>query len=307
VRILSYNVENLFDDRSSGREYPEFQGERWNRELYPRKLAVLGRAIRRSCRGGPEVVALQEVESEAALLDLRDRALAQMGYRYAVFAAGAPQGAGQEAITSVAVLSRLPVLASRVHQTGSFQGMAQRPILELALDIAGLRLTVFNGHWKSKIGGVEATEEGRRRSAEVLARRLRVILEAEPLAEVVVAGDLNRNLEELAGPPLAVAAERRRAGLSESGVLLYSPWYELPPPARGSAVHQRRWQTPDHFLLAPGLLDEQGLSYRPGGFRVVRLSFLVHPDSRFPRRFDAQGVRGASDHLPLLLQIVRVR
>ena len=95
LRVLSYNVENLFDDTSSGREYLEFRGPRWNDELYPRKLAALSRAIRRSCRGGPDVVLLQEVESEQALLDLRDRGLARLGYRQAVLAlhaAGAEQG-----------------------------------------------------------------------------------------------------------------------------------------------------------------------------------------------------------------------
>jgi len=315
VRVLSYNVENLFDDRASGREYPEFRGSRWNQELYPMKLAAVGRAIRRSCRGGPDVVVLQEVESETALLDLRDRALGQLGYRYAVFAAGSadgfPQSGESALVTSVAALSRLPVRRSRLYEPGSHEGRAQRPILELELELQGRTLILFNSHWKSKIGGVEETEAGRRLSAQTLARRLRVVLTADPLAEVIVAGDLNLNLEELTGRPLAAAADRRRAGLSAEGVVLYDPWYELSYPERGSATYRGRWQTPDHFLLAPGLLDEQGLSYRPGSFRVVRLPFLVHADSGHPRRFDFDGSGaargapvGASDHLPLLLEIV---
>jgi endonuclease/exonuclease/phosphatase family metal-dependent hydrolase len=299
-------VENLFDDTSSGQEYPEFRGPRWNDELYPRKLAALSRAIRRSCRGGPDVVLLQEVESEQALLDLRDRGLARLGYRQAVFAPdstpAAGAGAGAEPITRVAVLSRLPVRRTRLYQTGTFQGAVQRPILEVELEVHGRTLILFNSHWKSKVGGAPATQAGRRLSAEVLARRLRAILGDDPAAEVVVAGDLNLNLEELGSPPLLATAERRRAGLSKAGVRLYDPWYELPYLERGSAVYQGSWQTPDHFLLAPGLLDERGLTYRAGGFRVVRLPFLVHAGSGFPRRFEADS--GTSDHLPLLLEIV---
>jgi endonuclease/exonuclease/phosphatase family metal-dependent hydrolase len=267
------------------------------------------------------VVVLQEVESEAALLALRDRSLRGLGYRHAVFARGPAASPSREeprvgVVTSVGVLSRLRVVRSRLYDPGRFQGSTLRPILEVELELGGRTLTVFNSHWKSKIGGVEATEAGRRLTAATLVRRLRVMLAADPRAEVVVAGDLNLNLEELAAPgqPLLPAAAAAETGLTDSGVRLYDPWYELAPAKRGSAVYAGRWQTPDHFLLAPGLLDEEGFQYRPGDFRVVRLPFLVHLESGFPRRFDPAGSPaaeradpGCSDHLPLLLEIVLAR
>ncbi len=86
ITILSYNVENLFDDVDNGTEYPDYRPERggWSRELFQRKVARIAEAIRKSVPGGPDVVALQEVENLHALQVLRDQGLRGQGYREAV-------------------------------------------------------------------------------------------------------------------------------------------------------------------------------------------------------------------------------
>ena len=280
VDILSYNVENLFDDRDSGLEYPEFRGKRWSGEQYSAKLAAVARAIRSSCPGGPDLVALQEVESERALADLRDRHLAGLGYRHLVFV---PQPG---AVTGVAFLSRLPVRRTRALAVGELDGEALRYIVEIEVESRGRRLLVLNNHWKSKTGGVEKTSAGRRAAADILARRVRRALAEDPGADLLALGDFNENLEEL-------EPWTREAGL-------YDPWVELTPERRGSAVFRGVWQTPDHALLSPGLQDERGFIYRRGGFRVVRPDYLLEAKTGFPRRFAAGG---ASDHLPLLLRL----
>jgi endonuclease/exonuclease/phosphatase family metal-dependent hydrolase len=228
-------------------------------------------------------VALQEVESAKALADLRDRHLADLGYRQIVFV---PQPG---AATGVGFLSRPEVIRVRAHAVGFFDGEELRYILELDLEHRGRRLVVLNNHWKSKTEGVQETEPGRKAAAEVLARRVGRILAEEPAADLLALGDFNQNLEEL-GP------WSREAGLLD-------PWVEVPPERRGSAVFRGKWQTPDHVLLAPGLLDRQGFSWSRGVFRVVRPGFLLEQRTGFPRRFAAGG---ASDHLPLLLRL-RVR
>jgi endonuclease/exonuclease/phosphatase family metal-dependent hydrolase len=278
--VLSYNVENLFDDRDGGLEYPDYRGERWGPERYAGKLAAVARAIRASCPGGPDLAALQEVESERALEDL-GRRLEPLGYRYRVFV---PQPG---AVTGVAFLSRLPVLRTRALSVPAPEGPAQAPlrhIVEIEVECRGHTLRVLNNHWKAKTEGVRETEPQREAAAEVLARRLARILAEDPAADLLVLGDFNRNLEELDG-------WSRAAGL-------HDPWLGLPPERRGSAVHRGAWQTPDHVLLAPGLRDRRGFRWPQGAFRVVRPPFLLERRTGFPRRF-ASG--GASDHLPLLL------
>ena len=180
IVVLSYNVENLFDDREDGREYPEYRGRSWSPQMYQRKLAAVARAVKASGPGGPDILCLQEIESEKALRDLRDGYLESLGYRYLVFV---PQ-AGVAA--TVGCLSRIEVLRTRVHDAGSFRGVPLRHILEIQLQHEGSILYLFNNHWKSKIEGAEITASARRQAAEVLAQRVRQILDSEPQADLLV-------------------------------------------------------------------------------------------------------------------------
>jgi endonuclease/exonuclease/phosphatase family metal-dependent hydrolase len=324
IVVASYNVENLFDDRYEGREYPEYGGEQWSRELYHRKLSSVARAVKAVSARGPDILCFQEIESELALRDLRDRHLKSYGYSYLVFV---PQ---DQVATTVACLSRIPVVRTRVHAVGSFDGVPLRHIVEMQLEYEGSILYLFNNHWKSKTGGVERTAAARRQAAEVLTARLRGILRSVPEAELLVLGDLNENLDEYeqaegryrtATAPDTVLEHRigsaeinalfitpnpGRAGLRGEGVVLYEPWYELPPEQRGSSVYQGRWQTPDRIMLSPGLFDEEGFVYSPGSFEVVRAGFLVDPQSGFPRRWShgrGGADQGTSDHLPVFLTL----
>ena len=324
IVVASYNVENLFDDRYEGREYPEYSGEQWSREQYHRKLSAIARALKAASPRGPDILCFQEIESELALGELRDRHLKGFGYRYLVFV---PQ---EQVATTVACLSRIPITRTRVHAVGSFAGVPLRHILELEIEYEGSILYLFNNHWKSKTGGVEQTAAARRQAAEVLTERLREILRATPEADLLVLGDLNENLDEYdqaqgryrtATAPDSVLETRvgsaetnalfitpkpERAGLREDRVVLYDPWYELQPEQRGSSVYQGRWQTPDRILLSPGLLDREGFVYSPGSFQVVRAGFLIDRKNGFPRRWrQGEGAvdHGTSDHLPVLLAI----
>jgi endonuclease/exonuclease/phosphatase family metal-dependent hydrolase len=321
IVVVSYNVENLFDDRYEGREYPEYSGERWSRELYNRKLSAIARAVKAASARGADILCFQEIESELALRELRDRHLRGSGYRYLVFV---PQ---EQVATTVACLSRIPIARTRVHTVGSLDGVPLRHILELQVEYEGSILYLFNNHWKSKTGGVEQTASARWRAAEVLTARIRGILQSSPEADLLVLGDLNENLDEYdqaegryrtatapdgATDPvpevsaLFITANQERAGLRSDRVVLYEPWYELPPEQRGSSVYQGRWQTPDRILLSAGLFDRAGFSYSPGSFEAVRASFLIDPQSGFPRRWSHNrggADHGTSDHLPLRLTI----
>jgi endonuclease/exonuclease/phosphatase family metal-dependent hydrolase len=324
IVVLSYNVENLFDDRQDGREYPDYSGKSWSRESYQRKLAAVARAVRAACAGGPDILCLQEVESEVALRDLRDRHLSNVGYRYLVFV---PQ---QGAATTVACLSRLPVVRTRAHAVGSFEGLPLRHILEIQVEYQGSTLYLFNNHWKSKSGGVEATAPARRKAADVLVKRVRDILGSDDQADVLVLGDLNENLEEYeqtggrystatvffpaadgqspAGDlaALFVTPFEEQAGLQDGRLVFYEPWYEIAPGERGSSAYRGQWQTPDRILLSAGMFDGEGFSYVPGSFEAVKAEFLVDPASGFPLRWRGAGRgegTGTSDHLPLRLAI----
>lgn len=346
LSVLSYNVQNLFDADEQGGEYDDFRAGRWDAASYAERLTQIAAVLRAAPPGGADVVALQEVENRAAALDLRDR-LRGLRYRYAV--AFPNEGADLGLTLTPVVLSRVPVLRVRLHQVWH-DGRYLRPIVEVALDAGGGRpLYLFNNHWKSKLGGAEQTEPARRAAAAVLAARLRELQRADPAADVLIAGDLNEDVDEHAAAPYPTAlypaapvlraapaagpaapgsaatgsetagpeatgpdaaGPRQPAGLAltgrpfapvPDGVVLYSPWLELPAAERGTVVHRGEWGAPDHFLLSAGLFDRAGLWYRPGDFAVIRDGLVSA--AGHPRRWT--GSYGQSDHLPIVLYLRR--
>lgn len=304
VTILTWNAFNLFDAVDDGTEYREYDPGlgRWNAALYERKLSAAAAVIRRSCPGGPDVIALQELENRRVLDDLCGRLA---GYAHRVAPDGQPGG------VRCAVASRYPVRRTATHEVGEWDAQPLRPVLEVELDCGGAPLRLLVVHWKSRLEGEGPTQPARDAAAAVVARRLARLLADSPADDVVVAGDLNENADELlAGvgsrgtAVLAGVASPAQAGASGGRVALYDPWHGLPPSDRGSAVYRGSWQTPDHLLLSAGLFDRSGLSYRDRSFRVVRHSFMLDPRTGFPLK-DRELVWRYSDHLPLLLELER--
>ncbi len=326
--FMSYNVQNLFDAVPSGREYRDYR-QGWTPEHYRLKLETVARVIK-SPSTRPDVIALQEVENLQVLQDLADHYLKGMGYRYV---AGARE---DRAAVGVGVISRVPILRTHLLDPGEWEGAALRQILEIELEYRGKRLYLFNNHWKSKSGSVLETEPARLQSAAVLVRRLQEILEQDPLADILIVGDFNENVEEYleqgaTGTPGAaeatalmpllppktagiyLAGEPVLAGQREGRLIFYEPWYELPRSRWGSYRFRGRWQTPDHILLSAGLFDHRAFQYRPGHFSVLRRDFLLKNGSPYrwtwtpldSKADPGSPVRteGFSDHLPLLLEI----
>jgi endonuclease/exonuclease/phosphatase family metal-dependent hydrolase len=322
ITVMSYNVENLFDDVHDGSEYPAFDPARgtWTTDLFYARIDAIAEVIRKSVSGGPDIVLLQEVENGNALDTLADRGLRGMGYGWRVFVPKPKVSA------NVAILSRLPV--ARVHSfaVGPWERSTPvRDVIEAEITVSGRTLHVFDNHWKAKTDGVRATESSRRESAAALAGRIREILSIDPDAEILAAGDFNENVDEYerAGEryvtalvpdsarlpaaeeasSIALSGDALRLGARGARLELYDPWLEVRGTLRGSYAYQGDWLTVDHMLLSPGLLDAMGLTYRRGSFMPVRLSFLLRPDGIPRSAADPRGPRGYSDHLPVILAL----
>jgi endonuclease/exonuclease/phosphatase family metal-dependent hydrolase len=319
LTLLSYNVENLFDDIHNGGEYREFDPARggWTTDLFHVRIDSIAQVIRSAVPGGPDVIVLQEVENENTLSVLASRGLAGMGYT-ALFVPKKGVSA------NVALLSRLPVDRVKTFAVGPWGANApMRDIVEADITVAGHVLYVLDNHWKSKIDGAKQTEVSRRESAGVLARRIAEILAADPRADIVAAGDFNESADEYAlakekyrtalMPDTAVASGQggeiflspnaRSLGAANGRLELYEPWFELAPEKRGSYWYRGSWLTVDHILLSAGLFDAVGFTYRYGSFGPVRLAFLLGPKGTPLSAADPGTGHGYSDHLPLLITL----
>jgi endonuclease/exonuclease/phosphatase family metal-dependent hydrolase len=319
-----WNVQALFDGEETGDEYDDYQDAAgWNREKYSARLTALSRAIPLLTeKGAPDLLGLVEIENAGIPEDLVRGPLAKSGYTETFFAnvPGAALG--------LAFLSRLPLVQARVHSVSSGGETAPRPVLEIRIEPQGKPLIVFLCHWKSKVGGEDATEALRRSSARIVRRRLEEILRDEPISPVLIMGDLNENHDEfyrrnsgvicalfpddpdalalaLALAPtggetpehcLIVSGEKPPRTRQAEGPVLYSPWgREL---EGGSYYYKKTWETIDHLLLSDAFFDGRGWDFE--GCRVLNTTPFInsegHPDAYIPRTG-----RGLSDHLPLIL------
>jgi predicted extracellular nuclease len=151
----------------------------------------------------------------------------------------------------------------------------ERPILHVQLDPPdGARLHVVNVHLKSKIPtnipgqkidpyswrSADAWAEGsfissmKRMSQALEVRRLvDQILDTDPTAQIVVAGDFNASPDEV--PVMAIRGDVENTGNPDLvGRVLVPIEHTIPAPARFTLYHQGRGEMLDHMLITRNLL-----------------------------------------------------
>ncbi len=306
VVIMTYNVQNLFDDVSQGGEYPEYDPDSsdWNSDSYLGKLSALSEAIRKSPET-PDIILFQEVENRTVLKHLAEDFLLNAGYDFYA----APVAEGSAAQTGV--LSRRPVVSLYTHRPGASEG--ERNILEIHLDLDGETLVLFNNHWKSRRGGADITEEERRRAAEDLKYRLKMLQETAPDTPYILAGDFNEDPweDDRAYPPaLGVSSETnppvlRVPGLNPPELLseeceeaLIAGCFWQMSADEGSYCYSGIWERIDNFFWSEHLQDRKGWEI----ISAIRVDdSLLLNEYGSPAAFDADSLEGFSDHLPLII------
>lgn len=191
LTIASWNVQALFDGHDDGWEYEEFRrGSGWSEEKYTARLNRMAQGIAAMNEKSPDIIAFIEVENRGVLEKLHTDFLAKEKYQALFFAGNVGYSLG------IGVLSKLPFEKTLAHSINVDGEVIPRPIAELWFNIKGQRLVLFVCHWKSKLGGEEATEKLRREAAKIIIRRQRELAEQFPDIPIIVLGDLNENYDE---------------------------------------------------------------------------------------------------------------
>lgn len=343
--VVTYNVENLFDADGIS-NYGEYVPGEYTPKHLLAKLQNIARILAKSDPPhGPDVIVFNEIEIDqspettvrdysAWLESTKEKSLASLlsEKRLAPELAGIPAEAWllkacDEAglkgyhvvITSEksgdfynddrprtvrnGIFSRFPVLSSKSHHSQN-----ARDILEACLDVDGRPLTVFANHWKS--GASDPRSEAARVSnAKTLRDRIDEILRENPLADIIVAGDLNSHYNQNQRYP-----ELKKTGVidvlgtqgSEPALVsgqrdLYNLWFELPRTERRSDIYRDEWGTLMHLIVSRGLYDNSSLQYVDNSFRVLSFPGLNTDVFGRPLRW-FRGARpgGFSDHFPIM-------
>jgi endonuclease/exonuclease/phosphatase family metal-dependent hydrolase len=341
--VMTYNVENLFD-LDSRATYQEYRRENYTPEHLRVKVENIASVLRSIDGGkGPDVVVFNEIEIDqtpgSSVEDHRewveshaDQSLAEMlkepmadslrllpaecwllkaceeaGLKgYEVATAGETRGkydSGRTRTIQNVVFSRFPIASVLSHETSD-----ARNILEVTLRIDGSPLVLFANHWKSGAGNID-NEQTRISNARVLRDRLDSIFQSNPMADVIVAGDMNSHYNQDARYPdfgttgiiEVLGSQGNELALQTGRADLYNLWYELPVRERGSDIYRNEWGTLMHMLLGRGLYDNHGIQYVDNSFRVVKIPGVNCDVFGRPRRWSRGSVPGGySDHFPLL-------
>lgn len=311
MKIATYNVENLFDMNDDGNEYEEYIPNTswgWNDAMYRIKIQNTAQVIHDI---GADIIALEEIESESALKELKAEINRQgLYYPYYAFSRS------KNTTVSVALLSRYPIQSVTNHSVSASREF--RDIMEAKLSIEGKSLRVFVNHWKSKSG----PESMRVQSAKVLAKRLAMLDPREPF---VLLGDFNSDYEEYR----TFARSRRLndtdgitginhilrtidsdenpitySGLKRSNNGLYNLWYDLPASERWSHQYRQSSEALDNIIISPALADGKGIEYVSGSLQRFSAPYLFQngkiyrwqQSRKFPKHHLGEGY---SDHLPI--------
>jgi endonuclease/exonuclease/phosphatase family metal-dependent hydrolase len=191
LRIVTWNVQALFDGQESGTEYDDYRiSTGWTAEKYEARLTALSQALGQIPGKIPDILCLMEIENLQVLESLVKGALSKQGYNWMFF------GSNPGAALGIGIISRFPFEQTIMHSITCNGETVPRPVLEARIQIQDKPLVFFVCHWKSKREGAGNTEASRRASARIIQRRLRELNLENPALPVIIAGDLNENHDE---------------------------------------------------------------------------------------------------------------
>jgi endonuclease/exonuclease/phosphatase family metal-dependent hydrolase len=308
-KVATYNVENLFDMKFSGSEYVEYipNGKYgWNRYIYQKKLKNIAKVIYDL---NADVIALEEIESQDALLDLR-KVLQKKGLFYRYYAIADKKNS----TVKVALFSKFKITKIKEIKV-SYQDR-YRDILEVWIRVKNSPLILFVNHWKSK----SAPESERIKYAKVLKKRVLSISKSIPY---IILGDFNSNYNEY----ITFLKEKKlnnthgKTGinsilktivqdkmvtikdLKKDCSLLYNLWMELPTSKRYSYIFHGAKDSIDNIILPCSMFDGKGIEYIRNSFGVFKPNYLFKNGSIYRwQRIGGYGKfngNGYSDHLPI--------
>ncbi len=239
----------------------------------------------------PTLVALQEVEHEALLLDLAGALAGPCGFTYQVTHRESPDARGIDnallsdprrvQINDVALRQTCSAAPTDVTDPTAACSAGQyplfgRPPLQIEADIDGAPYTLYVNHFKSKRDGEIDTDLQRIQQAVYLNGLAAERLAADPAARLVALGDFNDT--ELS-PALALLTDPAQDGVFASALAA------MPPAERYTYNFGGVAELIDAVLLSPALASEVGLATilhantdYPAGWRLDASS--THPAFR---------------------------
>ncbi|MCD8182641.1 MAG: endonuclease/exonuclease/phosphatase family protein [Bacteroides sp.] len=319
-RIMSYNVENLFDCRhdtlKNDYEFLPDAMRHWNYSKYKKKLDAIARVIIAVGEWTPPaLVALCEVENDSVMRALtRYSVLREAGYRYVMTHSPDERGINvallyQRGLFKLLSYESLPVEKPRT---------SSRPTRDI-LHVSGMLLNkdtldVFVAHFPSRSGGAKESEPYRLLAARRLKDAADSLSRVRRRPQIVILGDFNdypdnksvRKVLKAEAPPL-IAATPQSDTIYHPDALYHLLARKCATRKHyGSYKYQGEWGLLDHIIVSGNLLRKDApLSTSENKADVYCPAFLLTDDKKYggqqPFRtyYGMKYQGGYSDHLPV--------
>jgi endonuclease/exonuclease/phosphatase family metal-dependent hydrolase len=314
LRIMFYNVENLFDTKDDSlKNDDDFLPDgfmHWTSRKYWEKLRNITRVI--TAVGEmepPALIGLCEVENDSVLYDLTKRSpLRVQEYEYIITHSPDERG------IDVALLyqrHQFRLLDAREYEI-KFSDKRRRPTRNLLHAIGeiinGDTLDLFVCHLPSRSDGQRETEPARIEAAALLRTKTDSLLTLRENASILIMGDFNDH-------PDNKSLRQTLKARSVQGLIRKDQRYNLfyhrsHEQDYGTYKYQGRWEVLDQFIVTGNLLMEQNsVQVKENKAHIFRAAFLLEEDERyfgkkpFRTNMGPRYLGGFSDHLPIYMDL----
>lgn len=316
-RIMSYNVENLFDtEKAPDKNDTDFlpTGNRhWTPGRYYHKLRQIAQVI--SAAGEwdtPALIGLCEVENDSVVYHLLHRTpLKRQQYRFCMTHGQDTRG------INVALLYQRDKFAYTDHteypiRFSRKQHKQTRNILHVwGKVITGNILDIFVCHFPSRYGGEKESEADRFDAARTLRFLCDSLQQIRPYPQIIIMGDFNDTPDDksitdiLTATPLPPQTSGKN--IADSSLYnLFADRKQLHLP--GSHKYQGEWSQIDQIFISSNLADTTAsMHLKPESQCIFAPDFLLTNDKTwrgkrpFRTFYGYKYEGGYSDHLPLIV------
>lgn len=313
LRVMFYNVENLFDPMddslTADEEYTPKGIRGWTYNRLKRKQINIARVF--LAVGGwdpPDLVGLCEIENRFVLSGLADDTPLKP-FKYQIVHRESPDPRGID----VALMYRpekFRVLSNwKVPVVFPFEpNSATRDILWVQGIVSNKdTLNVFVNHWPSKFSGAMATIAKRNFVGSLLRAKVDSLMKASPNCKILIMGDLNDT-------PADESVSKALGASTDSTLTAPNALYDLLGGAgvawnRGTIKFHEEWEAIDHIIVNQSMMRYPGLKVKRFGLTIFDAPFLLQEDETWfgkkPfRTYDGMKyIGGFSDHLPVFTDI----
>jgi len=314
VKLVFYNVENLFDTRNDSlKNDDEFLPEsdrHWdNHKMYAKLNSIYRVLMGIGEWEPPAIVGLCEIENRFVLNQLiYQTPLNRFDYKVIHFDSPDARGIDVGMIYRNSLFQPDTSFAIPVLFTENAD-LKTRDILYVKGIIGGIdTLHLFINHWPSRYGGYMATISKRNDAANILRKKVDSVFRANKNANILLMGDFNDGLfEESLLTELNAKTDSVNIGHGElyNLMTMYSEISQT-----GTLKYREGWDIFDQIIVSSSLINNSSnLRVSARGAQIYSADYLIEADEKY---FGEKPFRtyigmkyngGFSDHLPVYVEL----